>query len=303
MSNKQTIGFVGIGMMGWPMAACLHGAGHDVLVFDSDRARVERFCEEVGGRDAASLRQVGEEAGMVITMLPSSAVVTAVLFGEADPLAPSLAPDSLVIDMTSGVPDETRNIATRLREGGIRIIDAPVSGGVPRAQRGELSIMTGGRPEDIEDALPVLQAMGTVMQVGELGAGQAMKVLNNLVSAGGFLIGIEALLIGKRFGLDPNTMVDVLNASTGMNNSTKNKFKQYVLSRGFDAGFSLGLMNKDISIALDMARASGVAVPFSALCREMWSAAGTALEGEKDHTAVALLSERLAGVSLEPSEN
>ena len=125
-----------------------------------------------------------------------------------------------------------------------------------------------------------------------------MKALNNLVSAGGFLIGIEALLIGSRFGLDPAVMVDVLNASTGMTNSSQRKFRQYVLSRSFDAGFGLDLMVKDLSIALEVGRDTATPTPFAALCREMWAAAAAMLGPGQDHTAMARLSERLAGQEL-----
>ena len=125
-----------------------------------------------------------------------------------------------------------------------------------------------------------------------------MKALNNLVSAGGFLIGIEALIIGKRFGLDTETMVDVLNSSTGMNNSTQKKFKQFVLSGKYNAGFGLDLMVKDLSIALGIARDTNTPTPFSSLCREMWAASAQMLGPGQDHTAVAKLSEKLAGTVL-----
>ena len=138
--------------------------------------------------------------------------------------------------------------------------------------------------------------MGTsIHRCGGIGAGQAMKALNNLVSAGGFLIAVEALLIGQRFGLDAGMMVDVLNASTGMNNSTQKKFKQFVLSRRFDAGFGSSLMVKDLAIALEVGRETGTPTPFAALCREMWAGAAAMLGPGQDHTAMAQLSERLAG--------
>jgi 3-hydroxyisobutyrate dehydrogenase len=145
----------------------------------------------------------------------------------------------------------------------------------------------------------LLKAMGTsIHRCGGIGAGQAMKALNNLVSAGGFLIGIEALLIGSRFGLDPAVMVDVLNASTGMNNSTQKKFKQFVLSRRFASGFGLDLMVKDLSIALEVGRDTATPTPFAALCREMWASAANLLGPGQDHTAVAQLSEQLTGSAL-----
>jgi len=141
--------------------------------------------------------------------------------------------------------------------------------------------------------------MGTsITRTGGVGTAHAMKALNNLVSAGGFLIGIEALLIGQKFGLDPALMVDVLNASTGMTNSSQKKFKQYVLSRSFDAGFGLDLMVKDLGIALGVARDTGTPAPMAALVREMWAAAQASLGPGQDHTAVARLSEHLAGTEL-----
>jgi 3-hydroxyisobutyrate dehydrogenase len=145
----------------------------------------------------------------------------------------------------------------------------------------------------------VLKAMGTsIHRCGPIGAGQAMKALNNLVSAGGFLMGIEALLIGQRFGLDPSKMVDVLNASSGMTNSSQKKFKEYVLSRRFDAGFGLDLMVKDLSIALEVGRETATPTPFSALCREMWAASAAMLGPGADHTAMAKLSEQMTGTVL-----
>jgi 3-hydroxyisobutyrate dehydrogenase len=179
------------------------------------------------------------------------------------------------------------------------MIDAPVSGGVSRARTGELAIMAGGEDAALDRADPLLRAMGTtITRVGAIGSGQAMKALNNLVSAGGFLIGIEALLIGQRFGLDAGKMVDVLNASTGMNNSTQKKFRQFVLSRRFDSGFGLDLMAKDLSIALEIGRDGATPTPFAALCRELWAGAAGLLGPGQDHTALAQFCERLAGETL-----
>jgi 3-hydroxyisobutyrate dehydrogenase len=181
----------------------------------------------------------------------------------------------------------------------VSVVDAPVSGGVSRAVTGELAIMTGGEAAALDRIDPLLRAMGTTIhRIGPVGAGQAMKALNNLVSAGGFLMAVEALVIGQQFGLDPSVMTDVLNASTGMNNSTQKKLKQFVLSRRFDSGFSLDLMVKDLSIALEVGRNGAAPTPFSALCREMWTSAASMLGKGQDHTAIAKLSEALAGVTL-----
>ena len=171
------------------------------------------------------------------------------------------------------------------------MLDAPVSGGVPRAEAGTLSIMVGGDPAVIAGCRPVLQPMAEhIFETGPLGSGHALKALNNLVSAAGLIAAAEALLIGRRFGLDPNVMIDVLNASTGRNNSTENKFKQFVLSRSFASGFSLDLMVKDLTTALDLAHATGTPAPFSAACRELWAAAQAQLEsGAGSHRGRAVV--------------
>jgi 3-hydroxyisobutyrate dehydrogenase len=270
-------------------------AGFEVTVCDVVPGRAASFATETGAKAAATPAEAAAGADCVVIIVPTSKQV-----GEAvEAMLPSLKPGMLVIDMTSGQPGRTREIAAMLAGHGVPMIDCPVSGGVPRAKSGQLAIMVGGPAAEIDRAEPVLKAMGTsIYRCGDIGAGQAMKALNNLVSAGGYLIGVEALLIGQRFGLDPTTMVDVLNASSGMNNSTQKKFKEYVLSRRFDAGFGLDLMVKDLSIALEVGRETTTPAPFSALCREMWLAAATTLGPGVDHTAVAKMLEQMTGTVL-----
>ncbi|MDQ0315788.1 NAD(P)-dependent oxidoreductase [Amorphus orientalis] len=291
------IGFVGLGAMGNPMAARIAEAGYTLTVADADRDRTAEVAERLGAATAGTLAELAAASDIVVTMLPSSAVVGEVLGGETGLLA-GLAEGAVILEMSSGVPDMTRAFAADAAERGIALLDAPVSGGVTRARSGELAIMVGGEDDGFARAEAVLQTMGSVIRTGPVGSAHAMKALNNLVSAGGFLIGIEALLIGQRFGLDPALMVDVLNASTGMNNSTQKKFKQYVLSRSFDAGFGLDLMVKDLGIALGVAHSTGTAAPFAGLCREMWSGSQKYLGPGKDHTAAARFSEMLAGTEL-----
>jgi 3-hydroxyisobutyrate dehydrogenase len=296
-SATPRIGLVGIGAMGAPMAACLIKAGYTVGVFDTSPDRCAAFESQHGVKPAASLAALGEQSDVIITILPNSAIVHEVLFSEQG-LASTLRPGSVVIEMTSGVPSKTVAFSQRLARQGVVLFDAPVSGGVPRARTGELTIMAGGNQADVDAAMPILNALGKVINTGGVGTGHAMKALNNLVSSAGFLIGIEALIIGSRFGIDPETMVDVLNVSTGMNNSTQKKFKQYVLSRKFDSGFAMNLMVKDLTIALGIAHENGVNAPFADLCRNLWSGASAVLGPQADHTAVALLSEQLAGMQI-----
>lgn len=275
--------------MGWPMAANLVGAGFEVTVADAMPGRAEAFAADVGGR-AGDVATAARDAAFLITMLPSSTHVADVL----DQVQDVLSPGAMVIEMSSGYPSATREFAERLSHTGVRLVDCPVSGGVPRAKNGSLAVMAGGDPGDLDTASPVLAVLGRVVhRCGPVGSGQAMKALNNLVSAAGLLITNEALLIGQKFGLDPGVMVDVLNVSTGMNNSTQHKIREFVLSRSFDSGFGLDLMAKDLGIALVIGQESQTATPFAALCQQLWAAASALLGPGHDHTAIALLTERL----------
>ena len=294
MGNKPSIGFVGVGAMGWPMASCLVRTGYEVTVYDTRAEQSSRFAKEVGGQAATTLMEVAGRAEVLVTILPNSDIVEQVLFGR-DGIAERLPQGATIIDMTSGVPSRTVEFADRLAPSGHVLFDAPVSGGVARARTGELTIMVGGGDERVGPVAPVLEAMGSIIRTGPVGSGHAMKALNNLVSAGGFLIGVEAMLIGSKFGIDPEVIVDTLNSSTGMNNSTQKKFKQFVLSRKFDSGFALELMVKDLVIALDVAHDSKVNAPFANLCKELWSSASSVLGPGADHTAVARFAEMLAG--------
>ena len=295
----RAVAFVGVGNMGWPMAANLVKAGFDVRVADSVAGRAASFAAQIGGVACTEASDAAEAADALVTMLPSSKHVTEVMAQ----VASLLAAGSVVIEMSSGLPGVTRSIAGELAGRGVGLIDCPVSGGVARARTGELAIMAGGDHDLILRAGPLLRAMGTsIHHCGGVGAGQAMKALNNLVSAGGFLIGVEALLIGSKFGLDPEVMVDVLNSSTGMNNSTQKKFKQFVLSRRFDSGFGLDLMVKDLSIALQIGQETETPTPFAGLCADLWRSAAALLGAGQDHTAMAQFSERLGSALLEVRE-
>jgi 3-hydroxyisobutyrate dehydrogenase len=298
--NKPTVGFIGVGNMGWPMAACLVKAGFPVLINDSRREVANNFVQQHGGTAPDTLKQLAAGSDVVVTMLPTSVIVEHVLAAGDDNVFAGMKPGTIVIEMSSGVPSVTQRLAQEVGALGGHLIDGPVSGGVPRAKTGELAIMVGGDAAIIDRAMPVLSAMGTsVLRTGAVGSGQAMKALNNLVSTGGFLIGIEALLIGQRFGLDPGVMTDVLNAATGMNNSTQKKFRQFVLSRKFNAGFTMGLLAKDLSIALQVGRETGTAAPLSALVKEMIVSAETMFGSAADHTEMAKWVEKLVGEELQ----
>jgi len=288
------IGFIGLGNMGGPMAARLAAAGHQLRLHDSDQGRARAAAARTGA-ELADAATIAEGSDAVITILPTSREV----FSAVDAMGEALAPGSVLVEMSSGLPSATQALAARLAGRGVAVVDAPVSGGVAKARTGELAIMVGGPDDAVARVQPLLQAMGEkILRTGPVGSAHAMKALNNLVSAAGFLAGIEALLIGQRFGLDPAVMVDVLNASTGMNNSTQRKFRQFVLSRKFDSGFGLDLMVKDLGTALAVAHDARTPAPFSAQCRELWAAAAALLGPGQDHTAMAEFCERLAGSTL-----
>jgi len=311
MTSKPHIGFIGLGKMGWPMASQVAKAGYPLTVMDADQSLAKQLAVELGAQAAETGKDVALSSDIIITILPNSQAVQAVLNGtdgnkddgagrENMGVLAALRPGTVCIDMTSGVPSMTQALAKQVSQAGGILVDAPVSGGVPRAKTGELSIMFGGPDDVLDEVRPVLSCMGNAIEhIGEVGSAHAMKALNNLVSAGGFLIGIEALMIGKRFGLSPEKMVDVLNASTGMNNSTQKKFKQYVLSGKYNSGFGLDLMVKDLGIALGLARETQTPAALSALCHEMWAASAQMLGSGQDHTAVAKLVQTLSNDSIE----
>jgi 3-hydroxyisobutyrate dehydrogenase len=287
----ERVGFVGLGQMGAPMARNLAGAGFRLALLDA-RPGVAAGL----GPDAelpADGAGVGAACRVVITMLPDGAIVRDAVLGERG-IAATLAPGGVVIDMSSSSPVGTRQLGTDLAARGIALIDAPVSGGVKRAVDGSLAIMAGGDAAVIERCRPILAAMGRqIFATGPLGSGHAMKALNNYVSAAGLAAAAEAVLAGSRFGLDPETIVGILNASTGRNNSTEIKFPQFILPRRFTSGFSLGLMVKDLRTALDVAQATGTPAPVAESVVGAWAAAEKLLGGQADHTAVVQYWEAL----------
>lgn len=284
-ATDRTIAFVGLGQMGLPMSRKLMEAGFDVRGNDLSAAAREAFQQQ-GGHAFASPREAASGATVLITMLPNSAVVREALLG-AGQAAAALQPGALVVDMSSAAPLDTRQLGEELAARGLSLVDAPVSGGVQRAALGTLAVMVGGTAADIERARPVLAAMGkSVFVTGPLGSGHALKALNNYVSAAGLAAASEAVIVGQRFGLDASTIVDVLNVSTGRNNSTETKMKPFVLSGSFGSGFSMALMAKDIRTAADLATQLGQTMPGIERTAQMWERASAALGKGADHTAI-----------------
>lgn len=282
------IGFVGIGNMGRPMAANLAKAGYALSVLDIDTNRARSFAQAIGGRAADSAADLARASDMIVTMLPTGREVRqALVEAEGGALAKGLQPGAIVIDMSSADPVGTRTLGDELKGRGIALIDAPVSGGVPRAESGTLAIMVGGDDEAaVARAMPLLQAMGKqIFRTGPLGSGHAMKALNNYVAAAAFTASAEALVLGGKFGLDPAVMVEVLNASSGRNFNTEFPIKHHVLTGSFAAGFALALMAKDVGIAGSMAEAIGARAPMTELVRRLWAEARDGMPPGADFTA------------------
>lgn len=285
MADQQTVGFIGLGNMGAPMARNLIRAGLRVIVYDQDAGRRhvvadEHQCVRADGPADFS------DADFLVTMLPTGEIVRKVLLEQSGGFASHLRSSCVLIDMSSSDPTGTRELGAELARRKLALVDAPVSGGVAKAVDGSLSIMLGGDDEEaIERATPVVDAMSArVFRTGPLGSGHAMKALNNYVAAAGFTAAAEALVVGRRFGLDPGVLVNVLNASTGRNFSTEYTLTEHVLSGSYATGFSLGLMTKDVGLAAGLADAMGMADPLARDVHARLSEAVTGLGPDCDHS-------------------
>jgi 3-hydroxyisobutyrate dehydrogenase len=289
LTPPAPVSVIGLGNMGVPMALCLAKAGFQVTGYDISEASRRKFSA-VGGRAAISAADAVKSAEIVITLLPDGKAVRAAL----EPLRKDLKPGCILIDMSSSEPLGTRALGEEFIAAGFGFIDAPVSGGVKRAAEGTLAIMAGGDPSTIDRVEPALLAMGrSIFRTGLLGSGHAMKALNNYVSAAGLIAAVEAIQIGQKFGLDPNLMADIFNASTGRNNTTEVKLKQFIISKSFNAGFPLRLMAKDVRTADQLGREMGVPVPFADACAKLWDDAAAALDAAADHTEIVRYLEML----------
>jgi 3-hydroxyisobutyrate dehydrogenase len=265
--------------MGAPMAANVERAGFAVRSYDLK-----------GHGSCKSIREAAREADVLVTMLPDGeAVREAVL--EA---LPSLRPGAIVIDMSSSDPAATRALEAALAPKKVFLLDAPVSGAIARARDGTLALMVGGPAEVLEEATPVLKTMGShIFHCGPVGAGHAVKALNNYLGAAGTLAGFEALLVAQAFGLDPKPMLEAINASTGKNSTTERKIPQQVLTGAFASGFKLALMTKDVGIAAELARGLGVRTPYLKETLRLWRDARRKLPAQADHTEIYRYLERL----------
>jgi 3-hydroxyisobutyrate dehydrogenase len=289
----EHVGFIGLGIMGSRQAASLRREGYELIVHNRTSERAEAWAAEHGGDVAATPREVGERAGVVITMVVDGPQVEALLLGE-DGAAAAANPGTLFIDMSTIGPADARRIGAALADRGHGFVDAPVTGSAPKAEDGTLTIMAGGRAEDMARAMPLLQAMGEIIvHVGEVGTGQQVKVLSNAVSAVNCATLAQALVVGRRAGVDLEALLKVMGA--GSANSTMLQLKgEPMLAHDFSPLFKLDHMLKDVRLCLQEAREAGAAFPAAALAGELYTAGSGRGLGEQDFAAVLEVVEGLS---------
>jgi len=296
MQNIRKIGFIGVGNMGNPMAANLLQAGFDVTVYDARPETAAAFVAQHGGRAAASPADLARGADALITMLPDAQVVMCGAGGAAA----AMTTGAVLIDMSTCNPTGTRDTAAALEAMGLAMIDAPVMGGVVFAKDATLDIMAGGSVERVEQCMPVLRAMGrAVTHCGPVGSAHALKALANYVNACALANAIEALTIGKKFGLDPKMMAEALiPMCAGRNHPIEKKIIPQILTRKFGTGMALGLIAKDVGIAMATAQAVGAAAPLGEKVAELWRDAAAQIGAGADHTEIVRYWEEATGVKL-----
>jgi 2-hydroxy-3-oxopropionate reductase len=286
---SDTIGFIGLGIMGKPMARNLMKAGYQLVVYNRSSGSMNELAAE-GARTASNAREVAEQSDVVITMLPDSPQVQEVMTGENGVLAGAKA-NALVIDMSTISPLVTQQLAQAAQAHGVRMLDAPVSGGDVGAQQGTLSIMVGGGSEDFERAKPLFEVLGkTIVHVGGTGAGQVVKACNQIVVALTIEAVSEALVLGSKAGVDPEVILRVLSGGLASNRVMEMRGPNF-LQHNFQPGFKIALHEKDLGIALAAGHEYGVPLPVTAIVDQMLQALKVRGQGEQDHSALLTLIE------------
>ncbi len=291
----ETIGFIGLGIMGRPMAENLREADYELVVYNRSEEKADDFVEG-GGEKASSPREVAEKSDVVITMLPDSPQVEEIVLGE-DGVAEGVSEGMLYIDMSSIAPATSRKVHEVLEEKGADAVDAPVSGGQPAAESGELAIMVGGSDDAVERARPILEVMGkAVTHIGSPGAGQVAKAANQVVVALTIQAVAEALTLVRKSGVDAAKVREALLGGLAQSKILE-MHGERILEREFEPGFKLSLHRKDLSIALQAAREEGVPLLATAQAAEVMNALIASGHGDEDHAVIVSFYEELAGVS------
>lgn len=290
------IGFIGLGKMGVPMAGRLIDAGYSLTVHDVNRKACETLAAK-GARVAASPAELASAVDTVLLSLPTPPIVREVALGKNGVAAGTKV--KTVLDLSTTGATMAREIAQALEKKGITAVDAPVSGGVAGAVKGTLAVMVACAKPLYTELEPMLKHIGKVFHVGERpGMGQTMKLCNNLLSATAVAATSEVVVFGVKSGLDPATMIEVINAGSGRNTATQDKFPRSILPRTFDFGFAMGLMTKDVKLCLEEAEAAGAQMWVAAAVRRIWELANQEIGPDKDFTELIRVLERRAGVEV-----
>lgn len=294
MATQETIGFIGVGRMGQPMASRLIAAGHRVVACDVQGQALSAIANK-GAETASSPADVASRAEIVMTSLPVPQVVREVALGERGVAAGSKA--RIFVDLSTTGPTAAKEIAAGLAKRNIVALDAPVSGGVAGAVKGTLAVMLSGPADACDRVHPVLEAIGKVFRIGaEPGMGQMMKLINNLLSATATAATSEAMVFGVKAGLDPYVMIDVVNAGTGRSTASEDKFPRSILPRTFNHGFALGLMAKDLNLCISEAEALQVPMWIGNSVKQLWNYALAQGGPDQDFTRLITHLEKWANV-------
>jgi 3-hydroxyisobutyrate dehydrogenase-like beta-hydroxyacid dehydrogenase len=297
----QRVGFIGIGAMGLPMSLRLVDRGYALTVFDIDKEAMRPLLAR-GAQPASSPAEVASQAETVLVSLPTPDIVREVAIGEKGIGEGSAA--RVYVDLSTTGSKVAEIVATALEGKGFSVLDAPVSGGVPGAEKGTLTVMVSGPKEGFEKCQPLLEAIGKkVVYVGRKpGSAQTMKVLNNMLSAAALAVSSEVFVLGVKAGLDPEIMLDVINSSSGRNTATADKFPKSVLPGTFDYGFKTDLIYKDLTLCLDQAETLGVPMWVGNMVRQLWGYAVSQGAGPRDFTTIIQYIEAWAGVQVRRSK-
>jgi 3-hydroxyisobutyrate dehydrogenase len=285
--RTDIVGFIGLGKMGRPMAHNLAAAGTALVVYDISASATSSFLADHPQAHPATSPADFSETDVVVTMLPSGVDVQQALLNWDGGIGAHLPRGALVVEMSSARPSDTLHLQDALAHRGVRVIDAPVSGGVPRAITGELTIMVGGESDDIERAQGVLRILGDrdrQFRIGRLGSGHAMKALNNYLGGAAYIAATEALTIGKRMGLEPSTMLEVINVSSGRSFNSEMVLAPHVITGEYGTGFAAGLLAKDVHIAASIAQSIDFSAPLLAVSDELWTKAADVMDADADHS-------------------
>jgi len=299
----EKIGFIGLGIMGKPMAMNLLKAGYD-LTFYARRAEIVKEVEAAGGKSVGSSKTVAEQTDIILTIVTADAQVKEVILGPEGVLA-GASKGKLIVDMSTISPLTIREVADAAAEKGVRVMDAPVSGGDAGAIAATLTIIAGGEEADFNRCKGIFSAMGkeeNIFHVGAVGVGQTVKIVNQLIGGINMAAIAEGLALGIKAGADPEVMRQVIGVSSGNSTLFQLRVKDFILKDSFEPGFMLDLMKKDLGIGVDLGKALNVPVPIGAAAYQMYAAASGLGAGEQDFSAVCRAIERLTNLKIGKSD-